>query len=233
MLGRNAVFSLKSRVDRLPRVLCVQFMRFYFKRTPDSRDHEGVKCKMLRPVTFPMTLDTFEFCSDRLKGILKIQRDRRSAEILEELEKKDQARAAEAKDEEMKDADDSKAEGKDAKDDDGDSKMGDADEDNDALQAALAMSMGTKPESGPADVAGIGIPEKFTGQYELFGIVTHKGRGSDGGHYMGFVREGGDDWLCFDDDDVEECKTEHVKDLKGGGDHDMAYLAFYRYTAED
>ncbi len=42
-----------------------------------------------------------------------------------------------------------------------------------------------------------------------------------------------DDWLCFDDDDVEECKTEHVKDLKGGGDHDMAYLAFYRYTAED
>ena len=64
VLGRNAVFSLKSRVDRLPRVLCVQFMRFYFKRTPDSRDHEGVKCKMLRPVTFPMTLDTFEFCSE-------------------------------------------------------------------------------------------------------------------------------------------------------------------------
>lgn len=33
---------------------------------------------------------------------------------------------------------------------------------------------------------------------------------------------------CFNDDVVSPCKTEHVMTLKGGGDSDMAYLAFYR-----
>ena len=37
-----------------------------------------------------------------------------------------------------------------------------------------------------------------------------------------------DDWYCFDDDMVSPCKTEHVKQLKGGGDWDMTYIVFYR-----
>jgi ubiquitin carboxyl-terminal hydrolase 14 len=32
-------------------------MRFYWKETPDSQDHAGVKCKMMRPVTFPLKMD--------------------------------------------------------------------------------------------------------------------------------------------------------------------------------
>jgi ubiquitin carboxyl-terminal hydrolase 14 len=227
VLGRNAIFNKISRVDTLPRVMCVQFMRFYWKATPDNADHAGVKCKMLRPVTFPMVMDTYEFCSDRLKGILKVQRDRRSQEILEELEKKQKAREAE-------EAAEAAAAGKDAEmadaAADGDTKMGDADEEN-ALQAALAMSM--SEAGGPVETCGPGIPEKFTGNYELFGVVTHKGRSSDGGHYMGFVREDGDQWMCFDDETVEECHTDDVKQLKGGGDHDMAYLCFYRYKVDE
>jgi ubiquitin carboxyl-terminal hydrolase 14 len=48
LLGRNAVWKKTLRINRLPKYLCVQFMRFYWKATPESRDHTGVKCKMLR-----------------------------------------------------------------------------------------------------------------------------------------------------------------------------------------
>lgn len=48
MLGRNATWKKTLRINRLPKYLCVQFMRFYWKATPESRDHAGVKCKMLR-----------------------------------------------------------------------------------------------------------------------------------------------------------------------------------------
>jgi ubiquitin carboxyl-terminal hydrolase 14 len=64
--------------------------------------------------------------------------------------------------------------------------------------------------------------------YELYAVVTHKGRSADSGHYMGWVRRDGDNWLCFDDDEVSPCKTEDILPLKGGGDYHMAYIAFYR-----
>jgi len=104
---------------------------------------------------------------------------------------------------------------------------------------------------------GPGIPPKFRGMYELFAVVSHKGRSASAGHYMAWVRKKGgtcsvrlramggvshgwlftvavrcvlaaDDWYCFDDDAVSPCKTEHVKALKGGGDWDMTYIVFYR-----
>ncbi len=62
--------------------------------------------------------------------------------------------------------------------------------------------------------------------------MTHKGRDSSSGHYMGWVRRVGgtkDDWLVFDDDSVSPTDTETVVSrLKGGGDEHMAYMLFYR-----
>ena len=46
---------------------------------------------------------------------------------------------------------------------------------------------------------------------------------------MGWVRQKGDKWLVFDDEDVSECKTAEVLQLSGGGDWHMAYMCFYRY----
>ena len=46
-----------------------------------------------------------------------------------------------------------------------------------------------------------------TGMYQLNGVVTHKGRSADSGHYIGWVRQGGDDWLKFDDDIVTPIKV--------------------------
>jgi len=52
VLGRNAIWNKKQRLMKLPKFMCVQFMRFFWKLTPESRDHTGVKCKILRPVAF-------------------------------------------------------------------------------------------------------------------------------------------------------------------------------------
>lgn len=35
---------------------------------------------------------------------------------------------------------------------------------------------------------GVGLPRDFDATYELFGVVTHKGRSSDSGHYIGWVK---------------------------------------------
>jgi ubiquitin carboxyl-terminal hydrolase 14 len=124
------------------------------------------------------------------------------------------------------------------------------DEMDDDLKAALAMSVEpTEYEVQPP--VGPGLPSNFRGLYELFAVVTHKGRDADGGHYMGWVKadnsdtrnvntatnkrdkigdtdEDNDDWYVFDDDEVSPCKTEDILKLKGGGDWHMSYLNFYR-----
>jgi ubiquitin carboxyl-terminal hydrolase 14 len=117
----------------------------------------------------------------------------------------------------------------------------DDDEEAAALKEALALSM--KPEEEHEPPVGPGLPLDFQGHYELFAVVTHKGRDADGGHYMGWVKaetqgldktvigdsnESNEDWFVFDDDEVSPCKTEDVLKLKGGGDWHMSYLNFYR-----
>lgn len=60
-----------------------------------------------------------------------------------------------------------------------------SEEDAAALEAAKSMSMG-------AQSPGVGLPADFQGNYELYAILTHKGRSADSGHYMAWVRhEGG------------------------------------------
>ena len=62
----------------------------------------------------------------------------------------------------------------------------------------------------------------------MVGVVTHKGRSADGGHYIGWVHASGDEWFKCDDDIVTVVKFEDVMLLKGGGDRDTAYLNLYR-----
>jgi ubiquitin carboxyl-terminal hydrolase 14 len=76
-------------------------------------------------------------------------------------------------------------------------------------------------------------PEDFvnnTAQYELFAVLTHKGRMADAGHYVAWVKEAEDKWIKYDDDQVSYCNNEEIKKLsgKGGGDWHMAYMVVYR-----
>lgn len=232
VLGRNAQWTRSQRFARLPPYLVVQFGRFYWKATPDSQDHAGVKCKVMKPVGFQGTLDVYEFCSENVKSVLKVARDKAAAAEEDRVAKK---LRGEGDVDEEKDATATAME---------EVSTGDEEEDA-ALQAALAMSVA--PEPGPP--VGPGLPADFRGLYELFAVVTHKGRDADGGHYMGWVKadnsdargaddkkrekigdtdEDNDDWFVFDDDEVSPCKTEDILKLKGGGDWHMSYLNFYR-----
>lgn len=220
VLGRDAVWTRKQRIARLPPILTVQFGRFYWKATPDSQDHAGVKCKVMKPVTFNSTFDIYDFCSDDVKKELKKSRDKALKEEEDRINKKLKGESTE---------------------NDVQMETGEDDEETAALKAALAMSMQDE-DSKPAPT-GPGLPADFQGQYELFAVVTHKGRDADGGHYMAWVKaksnsgtvekiadtdEENEDWFVFDDDEVSPCKTEDVLKLKGGGDWHMSYLNFYR-----
>ena len=72
--------------------------------------------------------------------------------------------------------------------------------------------------------------DKFSGHYELMGVVTHKGRSADSGHYIGWVRQhpGSNFWWKFDDEKVSEVSTSEILKLCGGDSH-LAYLNIYRF----
>jgi ubiquitin carboxyl-terminal hydrolase 14 len=249
LLQRNAVWTRTQRILQLPRILVVQFGRFYWKATPDSQDHAGVKCKVMKPVGFADTLDVYDFCIPRIQTAMRIARQAALAAQEEAMALKLQGKSSSDNNNENSEtaaaaaaADVIMEEGDDA-------------DDQAELQAALAMSLNTEEEEDstntkdPVDF-GPGIPKQFQGYYELFAVVTHKGRDADGGHYMAWVKAShnnhqsssssapppkiadsdilNEDWYVFDDDEVSLCKTEDVLKLKGGGDWHMSYLNFYR-----
>jgi len=67
-----------------------------------------------------------------------------------------------------------------------------------------------------------------TGQYQLIGVITHKGRSTNSGHYVAWCHDQGEKWVKFDDDKTSSCTTEEVMALRGGGDWHMAYYLIYR-----
>ena len=67
-----------------------------------------------------------------------------------------------------------------------------------------------------------------TGRYQLIAVLTHQGRSSESGHYIGWVHKMDDKWLKYDDDDVTMVTTNEVLELKGGGDWHMAYICIFK-----
>ena len=65
-----------------------------------------------------------------------------------------------------------------------------------------------------------------TGMYELAAVLTHKGRSSNVGHYVGWIRKG-KAWFACDDDRVYPVTSDDVEKLSGGGDWHTAYLLLY------
>ncbi|KAF8386804.1 usp-14, partial [Pristionchus pacificus] len=65
------------------------------------------------------------------------------------------------------------------------------------------------------------------GFYDLQAVITHKGRSSDSGHYVAWVRLKGDQWAMCDDDEVHPVNSEQILKLSGGGDWHCAYVLVY------
>ena len=84
--------------------------------------------------------------------------------------------------------------------------------------------------------AGAGLPDYWfeddvgsnnSGYYELQAVLTHKGRSSDSGHYVAWVKHKGDTWIECNDDDIRPIHVDDVMKLSGGGDWHTAYLLVY------
>lgn len=67
-----------------------------------------------------------------------------------------------------------------------------------------------------------------SGRYELTGVLTHKGRSADSGHYVAWIKQADGSWVLFDDDELHIKTAEDVLALNGGGDWHMAYLLMYK-----
>lgn len=183
-LGREAAFKRTGRIQHLPEYLIVHMVRFSWKSDIQK------KAKILKPITFPLVLDTSMLCSDELREEQKPVRakvmERRDAEIAKRKRSRNEVEADAAK----------------------------KDKEN--------------PEKAGEDVEG--IPEVLhneSGYYELCGVISHKGRSADGGHYVYWGKKA-DQWLIFDDQHVAAVSEEDVLRLRGVGEAHIAYVLLYR-----
>ena len=65
-----------------------------------------------------------------------------------------------------------------------------------------------------------------SGFYELQAVLTHQGRSSSSGHYVGWVKLA-TGWVKFDDDTVTPVEEADILKLSGGGDWHCAYVLLY------
>ena len=217
VLQRNAVFKKTSKINKLPSYLCIQFVRFYWKKESNVGGTKAGKAKILRSVMYPKIMDMYNFCSDSLKETLKEGRALQEKQRIEDDAAILEGKKAMATENDKQVSGESEAMSKD-----------DRKEKQLVGQAAKAKMQAEEDKKHDEMLYmphGIG---KDTGNYELIAVVTHKGRSADGGHYVGWVHQSGDNWLCFDDDIVTSVKTDEILQLKGGGDWHTAYLTIYR-----
>ena len=204
VLGADAVFEGQSKISKLPDYLTTQLVRFYYKA--DIR----AKAKILRAVTFPITLDVYEFCTDELKAELEPARKLK-------LKRED--------DEALKRVNEKKA----ALEDVGATASGEGDASTDgAATAAAASEPATTSEPASMEVVDPLEGTRFTGFFDLVSVLTHKGRSADSGHYVSWVKKDDGSWTEFDDETPIPRTEEDVLALKGGGDHHMSYILCYK-----
>jgi len=212
VLGRDAIYTKKSKISRLPKYLTVHFVRFFWKREAQK------KAKIMRKVTFPDELDVAEFCTDELRAMIvpvrdKVREIRKDEEDVERAKKRqkrihdkaiadEKAGIVDSVSESVNKDDKKKVDKKvDKKDDkkvagkDGDTPMEDAVYKTDAeidsekaaaiLEAKKELHALINPELANDEGAN------KSGLYELRGIVTHQGASADSGHYTSYVKKQG------------------------------------------
>lgn len=69
---------------------------------------------------------------------------------------------------------------------------------------------------------------QITGIYDLVAVLTHKGRSTDSGHYVAWVKQENGKWIEYDDHNANSKKEDDITRLSGGGDWHMAYILMYK-----
>ncbi|CCW71638.1 unnamed protein product [Phytomonas sp. Hart1] len=175
-LQREASYSKTSRISRLPEYVVVHMVRFSWKSDVQK------KAKILKPITFPFTLDLFTLLTEDLKEEQKTCREAILKRRDEELERRRSTRGKPAP------------------------PINNAESVVDTVPAILGNG---------------------SGYYELCGVISHKGRSAESGHYIYWGKKGSQ-WLVFDDDHVAAVSEDDVKRLRGVGEAHIAYVLLYR-----
>ncbi|CAI5441061.1 unnamed protein product [Caenorhabditis angaria] len=109
-------------------------------------------------------------------------------------------------------------------------------EEDSKLERELRKKMLDKEQAEKIFDDGVALSGEFendfgsnnSGFYELRGIITHKGRSSNDGHYVAWIRSTDDGkWRLFDDDHVTIVDEEAILKTAGGGDWHSAYVMVY------
>jgi len=177
-LDRDAVYTKKSLISRLPAYLPVEMVRFFYK------EKEAVNAKILKDVKFPMVIDIFDFCTKELQDRLLPNR-LRFKEMDERISEEEKAVKRNLKNVEK-------------------------------------PKLKKVPYSFDDDLGS-----NNSGFYELQAVLTHQGRSSSSGHYVGWVKWRGKEWLKCDDDNITPVGEEEILKLSGGGDWHCAYILLY------
>lgn len=76
-LQKTVSWKKVMRIRSLPKFLCVQYMRFYWKELAEAQEG-GIACKIMRAVEFPFKLDIREFCAPSVQKEMDVGPIRRA-----------------------------------------------------------------------------------------------------------------------------------------------------------
>ena len=206
-----AKFKGEAKIESLPPYLTVQMVRFFYKADVQQ------KAKILRKVTFSLVLDLYDLCSERLRSSL--DGPRTAFKAFEDAA----AGLNTTKRQKIVAGRESHPEGAALK---SEAEASSATENGMDTEMAKADKMGPGDSSEPSN--RLEYAGEITGKYELIGVLTHKGRSADSGHYVSWVKQEDGQWIQFDDDKMIPRKEEEVLMLSGGGDWHMAYMLLYK-----
>ena len=204
-LEKNSLWTKSSKLLSLPKYLIVQKIRFVWREKDEGTNTEAGKAKILRNVAFPKILDIYDFCDEEFQKNLLVNRTEQN-EITEKVKEAKKLAFDNFKKKNTEDVDSFKLYKKFKKE----------------------QEVIENKEHDENLWKDFDDKNKDTGNYELIGVITHKGRSSDSGHYVSWIHDKGDNWLKFDDDLVSKQTIDDILNLRGGGDWHMAYYLIYR-----
>ncbi|KAK2880169.1 hypothetical protein FQN49_000516 [Arthroderma sp. PD_2] len=249
-LNRDAIYTKKSRISRLPKYLTVHFVRFFWKRDTQK------KAKIMRKVTFPQEIDVVDFCTDELRKQLipvrdkvrEIRKDEQDMERARKRQKIAHKRELEAKNEDQTSEPLQKKKMTEAASEESKDKPQDkdtapeefkTDAEYEAEKAAALLEAKKELFSLINEELVKDDSTNKCGLYELRGVITHQGASADSGHYTAYVKKQGKlvdgkrreedgSWWWFNDEKVSEVPAEKIETLSGGGESHSALILLYK-----
>jgi len=166
--GRNAQWEKISVMADLPPYMFIQMARFGYKAANELSGVAATRVKHVRKCAFSPFLDIFDYASEELKETLKVGRNKKQQKKEEEDARKHRA---------LDNAYNEKTNSTEG-----------------VNEQLVPRSMAGLPEGDDWRNEYVNNPDNkplkdySTGQYELIGIISHKGRSAEGGHYVSWVR---------------------------------------------